>query len=89
MYGFGDASGSGFGTTPLICGFLHYRHGQWSTAYSKASSNYRELSNLVIAIEEATVKGLLTDCDLFMFTNNCTAETAFHKGTSSSKLLFD
>jgi hypothetical protein len=89
VYGFGDASGSGFGTTILIHGHLHYRHGQWSTSYSEASSNYRELSNLVIGIEEATAKGLLTDCELFMFTDNSTAEAAFHKGTSSSKPLFD
>jgi hypothetical protein len=89
LYGFGDASGSGFGTTILIQGSIHYRHGQWSTNYSEHSSNYRELSNLVLGIEEAYTSGLLDNCELFLFTDNTTAEAAFHKGTSSSKPLFE
>ncbi len=89
VYGFGDASGSGFGTTILLRGSVHYRHGQWSTAIQEESSNYRELNNLMLGIEDAVSQGLLADCELFLFTDNSTAEAAFHKGTSSSKALFN
>jgi len=88
IYGFGDASGSGFGTTLLIDESIHYRHGQWSTSVSEESSNYRELNNLILGIEEGVTQGLLDDCEVFLFTDNSTAESAFHKGTSSSKTLF-
>ena len=53
------------------------------------SSNYRELRNLVEALEDALDKGLLDGREIFMFTDNSTAESAFFKGTSSSELLFD
>lgn len=88
LYGFGDASGGGFGSTILINGAIHFRHGQWASHFKESSSNLRELSNLVSAIEEATFSGLLHNCELFLFTDNSTAEGAFHKGTSSSKHLF-
>jgi hypothetical protein len=88
-YGFGDASGSGFGTTLLIQGTIHYRHGQWSTMESESSSNYRELHNLILGIEEAVSAGVLNNTELFLFTDNTSAEAAFHKGTSSSKTLFN
>jgi len=88
-YGFGDASGSGFGTTLLIKDTLHYQHGQWTTAHQEESSNYRKLSNLIFGIEEAVEHKLLADCELFLFTDNSTAEAAFHKGTSTRKRLFD
>jgi len=48
LYGFGDASGSGFGTTFLIRGEPHYCYCQWTTPFAEQSSNYRELSNLVL-----------------------------------------
>jgi len=89
VYGFGDASGSGFGTTFLIQGTIHYRHGQWTNDHQEASSNYRELKNLILGFEEASAAGLLNDCEVFLFTDNTTAEAAFHKGTSSSKTLFE
>jgi hypothetical protein len=83
-YGFGDASGLAFGTTILIKNYLHFRYGQWSIPYSEQSSNYRELSNLVLGIEEAHASGLLDECELFTFTDNSTAEAAFHKGSLAS-----
>ena len=52
------------------------------------SSNYRELRNLVEALEDALTKGLLDGREIFMFTDNSTAESAYFKGTSSSELLF-
>ena len=89
MYGFGDASGKGFGSSLVIKGVVYFRHGQWSDEVEKESSNFRELSNLVRAVEEAAAKGLLDDCELFLFTDNTTAEGAYYRGTSSSRLLFD
>jgi len=89
LYGFADASGCGFGSTLLAKGRVHYRHGQWSKDHSDESSNHRELDNLITAIEEAMQEGLLTDSELFMFTDNSTMESAFFKGTSTSPKLFD
>jgi hypothetical protein len=42
----------------------------------------------VLGVEEATAQNLLMNCELFLFTDNSVAEAAFHKGTSSSKVLF-
>lgn len=50
LYVFGDASGSGFGSSLIIENVVHYRHGQWSNSFSKETCNFRELGNLVNAI---------------------------------------
>ena len=89
-YGFGDASGSGFGSTIEVAEGLRYRHGLWGRDMNNRSSNYRELRNLVEAIEEGVSDGSLEGCELFLFTDNTVAEAAFYKGnTSSSKVLFE
>jgi hypothetical protein len=88
MYMFGDASGSGFGSSLMIEQEIYYLHGQWSSTFASETSNYRELGNLLHAITEATNKGLLKNSELFVFTDNTTVESAFYKGTSSSKRLF-
>jgi hypothetical protein len=89
VYMFGDASGSGFGSSFCIDNRLLYQHGQWSQSNSEESSNYRELSNLINAIKDALGKGLLDKRELFVFTDNFTAESAFFKGSSSSRKLFE
>ncbi len=89
LYGFADASGRGFGSTLFVSGKVHFRHGQWSAAYDDHTSNFRELDNLVLAIEEAHRDKLLLNAELFMFTDNSPAESAFYKGTSSVPHLFD
>jgi hypothetical protein len=104
MYGFGDASKQGFGTSiELPDKSIMWRFGQWRldeeqeaqnegtnmSLIEERSSNYRELRNLVEALEDAYAKGLLDDREIFMFTDNSTAEAAFFKGTSSSELLFN
>jgi hypothetical protein len=53
------------------------------------SSNYKELRNLVMAIQRLEESGKLDGAELFMFTDNSTAESAFFKGTSTSKALFE
>ena len=48
------------------------------------SSNYKELRNLVDTVGEEARAGRLRDCELFVFTDNSTAEGCFHRGTSKS-----
>jgi len=89
LYMFGDASGSGFGSSLKIGNEIFYLHGQWKPSFSQESSNYRELGNLINAIKNASAKGLLKNSELFVFTDNTAAESSFYKGTSSSKRLFE
>jgi len=89
VYGFGDASGKGFGTGVKIQGELFYRFGEWCSEVSEMSSNYRELYNLVIGIKELAAQGKLDGVEIFLFTDNSTAEGAFFRGTSSNRKLFE
>eukprot|EP00978_Attheya_sp_CCMP212_P016480 scaffold43205_cov34-Attheya_sp.AAC.2 len=88
-YGFGDASGAGFGSSLLVGNQLHYRTGTWIQSISAESSNYRELRNLVDTIDQATNDGVLQGAEVFMFTDNTTAEGAFFRGTSSVRPLYE
>ena len=89
-YGFADASGRGFGATIQIGNEIHYEYGQWSSEVSETrSSNWRELNNLVEAMEGAAKENNLAGSEIFLFTDNSTAEHAFYKGTSKSRLLFE
>ena len=88
-YGFGDASSDGFGSTVAQPGGLHGRYGLWSRDMEDQSSNYRELRNLVDTVEEEATAGYLEGSELWMFTDNSTAESCFHKGNSSSELLHE
>jgi hypothetical protein len=100
FYGFGDASGKGRGST--FQGFktvhhpskefgpetpVHYRVGVWGPDEESESSNYQELTNLVEDTEAEAASGRLREAELFLFTDNSTAESAFYKGSSSSKKL--
>lgn len=49
-YGFGDASGGGFGSSIALSKGIRVRHGVWGRDSNKLSSNYEKLSNLVSAI---------------------------------------
>ena len=98
LYGFGDASGTGFGSTvqgfpthslSAPSGQLNYRVGVWGSDEESESSNYRELSNLVLTVEEEAASGSLDLAEFFLFTDNSTAESAFYKGSSSSKKLHE
>jgi hypothetical protein len=104
IYGFGDASKQGFGASiELPDKNIFWRFGQWRlreeqvilaagkgiSFIEERSSNYRELRNLVETLEDTFRKGLLDNREIFMFTDNSTAESAFFRGTSSSKHLFD
>ena len=90
-YGFGDASGAGYGSSYATQNGIQYRFGTWSSDLGGESSNFRELRNLVdslydkVEIDRRRVRGL----EVFLFTDNSVAEGAFYKGTSSSRKLFE
>ncbi|GFH53884.1 hypothetical protein CTEN210_10360 [Chaetoceros tenuissimus] len=96
IYGFGDASGSGFGMSwEKDCkgettgrSSISYRFGRWGSDMDDSSSNLRELKNLVQTLEKMGEKEL-EGVEMFLFTDNSTAEAAFYKGSSSSEWLFD
>jgi hypothetical protein len=88
-YGFGDASSGGFGATVARPGGLHGRFGLWGRDEETKSSNYCELRNLVDTVEDKAKEGYLKDGELWLFTDNLTAESCFYKGGSSSKLLHE
>lgn len=88
-YGFGDALGSGFGSSVAVGPGISIQHGIWSRDANHKSSNYRELQNLVEAVKEEVRAGRLVGMELFLFTDNSVAEASFFKGTSSNKALFD
>jgi hypothetical protein len=90
VYGFADASGQGFGSTfALPNGDVMYRYGVWGRDADNTSSNYRELRNLVESLEDAYQDTRLQNCEIFLFTDNSTAEGAYYKGNSPSRLLFE
>jgi hypothetical protein len=88
-YGFGDASGLGFGAMIQIRDEIWYEYGQWTEIANEKSSNWREFTNLVEFLEGAVVKHKLGGSEIFIFTDNSTSEAAFWKGTSQSPLLFE
>lgn len=88
-YGFGDASGTGFGSTIQTKQGLKYRVGVWGSDEEDESSNFKELENVVTTIEEEAAEGLFKNSSLFFFTDNSTVEAALYKGNSSSRKLFE
>jgi hypothetical protein len=89
-YGFGDASGKGFGASwEVRNGELYYRLGTWGTDMSNQSSNLRELKNLLETLEIMARLGHLTGFEIFICTDNSVSEAAYFNGSSSSKELFN
>ena len=89
-YGFGDASGSGFGSSWLDkSGELVIRIGMWNKEGVGTSSNYRELRNLVETLELMGQRGELEGYEMFLFTDNSVSESVAFKGNSSAELLFE
>ena len=71
---FGDVSSSGFGAAIMINGALHFRYENWSNKNCEIFSNHRELKNLVVSLEQLCEQRKLTCCELFLLTDNSTAE---------------
>lgn len=90
FYGFTDASGTGGGasfTNAYEESNLTYRVSVWTAEQSLESSNWREFTKLVEALEEEAKAGQLKDALVFMFTDNSTVEAAIYSGSSSSVRL--
>jgi hypothetical protein len=89
LYGFADASGTGFGSTILGEDGIAYRIGTWESDVDEDSSNFREFENVVCALEEEALNGNLFEALIFLFTDNSTVEAGLVKGNSSDKKLFE
>ena len=89
-YGFRDAAKAGFGASfQLSDSNVWFRTGVWGTDEESNSSNFRELSNLVESLEALSEDEGISGLEIFLFTDNSTAEAAFYKGTSGSAKLFE
>jgi hypothetical protein len=78
VYGFVDASSAGHGSSfALPDGALLFRYGLWGRDTDSLSSNFRELCNLVESVEEAVQLGELPGSELFIVTDNTTAEGGY------------
>ena len=84
LYLMGDASGDGFGSSWWDGERLEYEAGTWKRQYGKLSSNFREACNLTAKAEEMGNRGLLSDREIFIFTDNSTYEGTFYKGHSKT-----
>jgi hypothetical protein len=89
FYGFGDASKTGFCTNFQVAEQILYRYGHWCDATSEESSKYRELKNLVDGLEQQVKAGKIFGAEVFIFTDNSTAEAVYYKGNSSLRKLFE
>lgn len=87
-YGFGDAAKSGFGASFESANGLWFRVGVWGSDEELNTSNFRELCNLVESLERLAASEGIAGFEIFLFTDNSTAEAAFYNGTSSSRKLF-
>ena len=90
IVGFGDASGTGFGSSWKKGKGISFRFGTWGDDIANESSNLRELQNLVDTLEEMEKQDNgLNGFEVFLFTDNSTAENAFFNGSSKSMKLFE
>jgi ribonuclease HI len=89
LYCYGDVSGSGFGWCIDFGGGVRYELGEWCELIQEATSNYWELRNLVNAMVLAVQEGRLEGCEVFLYTDNQTAEGAYCKGTAKRQSLFE
>jgi hypothetical protein len=89
LYGFGDASGKGFGSTMLSKLGVKIRIGLREGDAEDKSSNWKKFENVVEALEEEGKNGALDSCLVYFFTDNSTVELALYKGNSSCPKLFD
>jgi hypothetical protein len=86
----GDASGSGFGTSTWgqDDDELVTQLGAWGNETSEELSNFREVYNLVLRIEQMVRREeLAPGSELFVFTDSFVSERAFHNGSSKSRRL--
>ena len=87
VYGFADASGGGFVSTLGTERSTSFTHGIWEGDDVAKTSNFRELSNLVVTLEQGLESGQLHLTEVWIFTDNSVSESVFWCGHSSSPLL--
>jgi hypothetical protein len=87
--GFGDASGSGFGLCIDFGDGVRFELGEWCDKIQEASSNYREIQNLVNVMLRAAHEGRLNGCEVFLYTYNQTAEGSYFQGMAKRRALFE
>jgi len=90
-YRFGDASGVGYGSSIYIegCGTL-WETGLWEWSIKEdSSSNHKELRSIVDMLHKYAGDGFLHYMEIWMFTDNSVAESAYFCGTSKSCQLFE
>jgi hypothetical protein len=75
VYGFGDASGKGFGSMMLTANGIKYRIGLWGADDESKLSNRKEFKNQVEALEQKALDGDLTNAVVYFFTDNSTVES--------------
>ena len=68
---------------------LVFRLGVWTAQEEAESSNFKEFENLVATTEAEVASGRMQRCEFFLFTDNSTAASCFHRGSSKSKKLHD
>jgi hypothetical protein len=73
LYCYGDASGSGFGWCIDYGDGVGYEFGEWCESIQEATSNYRELRNLVNAMVRDAQEGRLEGCEVFLYMDNQTS----------------
>jgi hypothetical protein len=90
VYGFVDASGAGFGSALQLDGSnTCLCYGVWGRDSEGDASNFRELKNLVLALEDGVDSGKLHQAEVFIYTDNTTAERVYYKGNFPSRKLFE
>jgi hypothetical protein len=62
-----------------VNGKILYEYGQWTTADSENSSNWRELNNLVLVLDRLLRENNMRGSEIFIFTDNGTARNR-HSG---------
>jgi hypothetical protein len=86
IYGFEDAIKDGFVASIEVEGVgMVWRSGVWNLSIREESSNFREFRNLDESIEHFVAAGTPSGHELFMFTDNSTAEAAFSKGLHQAR----
>ena len=88
IYGFADASGTGFGSSLFSSKGIRIRVGVWGKDDdSEESSNWKEFTNSVEALETEGKDGQLDGSLVFLNTDNSTVERVLYKGNSKSSKL--
>jgi hypothetical protein len=89
IYGFGDASGKGFGDSFLSEDGISIHIGVWTYDESKKSSNYREFRNQLDALRREGEAGRLKGAFVLFLTDNVTFEASCFKNRRASPQLLD